>query len=185
VTAADRPGVRVTFRVANIPGRISKRRPLGDWQRVCAERDGHDSRGEGFRAGVRYRCLARGCGRSGFSADAGAGEGVGSDARAHRGRIVGVTAHRLFEAPGCGRVSQYEGGWAASGPGSVLARERGAIGWGGAGVSADAGQAYRFDPPFPCHSIMHGSNRFGLAGLTNLGQTACEGSGVTPPLNDC
>ncbi len=56
-----------------------------------------------------------------------------------------------------------------------LARERDVIGFGSEGVGTDAGQAFRFDPPFPCHSIMHGSNKFGLASLTNLDQTAAEG----------
>ena len=64
-----------------------------------------------------------------------------------------------------------------------LARERDVIGWGSEGVGTDAGQAFRFDPPFPCHSIMHGSNRFGLASLTNLDQLPPKGVIlVTPPL---
>ncbi|MBZ5728562.1 MAG: cyclase family protein [Acidobacteriia bacterium] len=70
-------------------------------------------------------------------------------------------------------------------PGLVpfLARERDVIGWGSEGVGTDAGQAFRFDPPFPCHSIMHGSNRFGLASLTNLDQLPPKGAIlVTPPL---
>lgn len=60
-----------------------------------------------------------------------------------------------------------------------LARERDVIGWGAEGVGTDAGQAHRFDPPFPCHSIMHGSNKFGLASLTNLESIAAKGSGVS------
>lgn len=64
-----------------------------------------------------------------------------------------------------------------------LAKERDVIGWGSEGVGTDAGQAYRFDPPFPCHSIMHGSNKFGLASLTNLDQLPPKGALlVTPPL---
>ena len=64
-----------------------------------------------------------------------------------------------------------------------LAKERNAIGWGSEGVGTDAGQAFRFDPPFPCHSIMHGSNKFGLASLTNLDQLPPKGSIlITPPL---
>ena len=35
---------------------------------------------------------------------------------------------------------------------SFLAKERQVIGWGSEGVGTDAGQAYRFNPPFPCHS---------------------------------
>ena len=50
----------------------------------------------------------------------------------------------------------------------LLAKNRDVIGWGSEGVGTDAGQAFKFSPPFPCHSTMHGSNKFGLASLTNL-----------------
>ena len=64
-----------------------------------------------------------------------------------------------------------------------LTKERDVIGWGSEGVGTDAGQAYRFDPPFPCHSMMHGSNKFGLASLTNLDSLPPKGAIlVTPPL---
>jgi len=64
-----------------------------------------------------------------------------------------------------------------------LARERDVIGWGSEGVGTDAGQAFKFNPPFPCHSIMHGNNKFGLASLTNLDQLPPKGALlITPPL---
>lgn len=64
-----------------------------------------------------------------------------------------------------------------------LARERNVAGWGSEGVGTDAGQAFRFDPPFPCHSLMHGSNKFGLASLTNLDKLPPKGAIlITPPL---
>jgi len=64
-----------------------------------------------------------------------------------------------------------------------LAKERDIIGWGSEGVGTDAGQAFRFDPPFPCHSIMHGHNKFGLASLCNLGELPPKGALlITPPL---
>jgi kynurenine formamidase len=64
-----------------------------------------------------------------------------------------------------------------------LAKERDVIGWGSEGVGTDAGQAYRFDPPFPCHTIMHGSNKFGLASLANLDRLPPKGAIlITPPL---
>jgi len=64
-----------------------------------------------------------------------------------------------------------------------LARDRDVIGWGSEAVGTDAGQAFRFDPPFPCHTIMHGSNKFGLASLMNLDQLPPKGAIlVTPPL---
>jgi kynurenine formamidase len=64
-----------------------------------------------------------------------------------------------------------------------LAKERNVIGWGSEGVGTDAGQAFRFEPPFPCHSIMHGSNKFGLASLMNLDKLPPTGAIlITPPL---
>ena len=45
------------------------------------------------------------------------------------------------------------------------------------------GQAATFEPMFPCHTLMHGSNRFGLASLTNLDQLPPTGAVViAPPL---
>ena len=70
-------------------------------------------------------------------------------------------------------------------PGLVpfLAKQRDVIGWGSEGVGTDAGQAFRFEPAFPCHSGMHGSNKFGLASLTNLDQLPPKGAIlITPPL---
>jgi len=64
-----------------------------------------------------------------------------------------------------------------------LARERDVIGWGSEAVGTDAGQAFRFQPPFPCHSLMHGNNKFGLASLANLDQLPPKGALlITPPL---
>jgi kynurenine formamidase len=64
-----------------------------------------------------------------------------------------------------------------------LARERDILGVGVETVGTDAGQAHTFDPMFPCHTLMHGSNRFGLASLTNLDQLPPTGAVViAPPL---
>lgn len=64
-----------------------------------------------------------------------------------------------------------------------LVEQREVIGWGSEGVGTDAGQAFRFEPPFPCHSLMHGGNKFGLASLANLDQLPPKGAIlVTPPL---
>jgi len=57
-----------------------------------------------------------------------------------------------------------------------LARERDILGVGVETVGTDAGQAHTFEPMFPCHTIMHGSNRFGLASLTNLDQLPATGA---------
>ena len=64
-----------------------------------------------------------------------------------------------------------------------LVKERDILGIGSETVGTDAGQADKFDLPLPCHSIMHGSNRFGLASLTNLDQLPPTGAVViAPPL---
>ena len=57
-----------------------------------------------------------------------------------------------------------------------LAKERDVIGFGTEAVGTDAGQAFRFDPPFPCHTGMHGANKFGLASLTNLEELPPKGA---------
>lgn len=64
-----------------------------------------------------------------------------------------------------------------------LAHQRDILGVGVETVGTDAGQAPTFNPMFPCHTIMHGSNRFGLASLTNLEQLPPTGAVViAPPL---
>ena len=64
-----------------------------------------------------------------------------------------------------------------------MARERDILGVGVETVGTDAGQAHTFNPMFPCHTIMHGANRFGLASLTNLDQLPPTGAVViAPPL---
>jgi isatin hydrolase len=50
----------------------------------------------------------------------------------------------------------------------LLALERAVLGVGVECVGTDSGQAHRFDPPFPNHTIMHGAGKFGLASLCNL-----------------
>ncbi len=66
---------------------------------------------------------------------------------------------------------------------NLLASERDILGVGVETVGTDAGQAFTFDPMFPCHTLMHGSNRFGLASLMNLDQLPAVGAVViAPPL---
>jgi kynurenine formamidase len=57
-----------------------------------------------------------------------------------------------------------------------LAKERNVMGFGSETVGTDAGQAFTFDPPFPCHNLMHGSDKLGLASLTNLDQLPPTGA---------
>jgi kynurenine formamidase len=64
-----------------------------------------------------------------------------------------------------------------------LAKERDILGVGVETVGTDAGQAAKFEPMFPCHTIMHGTNKFGLASLMNLDQLPPTGAIViAPPL---
>lgn len=58
----------------------------------------------------------------------------------------------------------------------VLAHERDVLGVGVETIGTDAGQAGRFDPPFPNHAIMHGAGKFGLASLCNLDQLPATGA---------
>ena len=59
-----------------------------------------------------------------------------------------------------------------------LAKQRDVLGVGVETVGTDAGRAATFDPPFPNHYIMHGSGKFGLAGLCNLDQLPPAGAVV-------
>ena len=49
-----------------------------------------------------------------------------------------------------------------------LAEEAPVIGIGVETVGTDAGAAHSFDPPFPCHSALLGSGKYGLTQLQNL-----------------
>jgi isatin hydrolase len=60
----------------------------------------------------------------------------------------------------------------------LLAHERDILGFGVETVGTDAGQAFLFDPPFPCHTLMHGAGRFGLASLRNLDRLPPTGAVV-------
>lgn len=60
----------------------------------------------------------------------------------------------------------------------LLANDRDILGVGVETIGTDAGQAGRFDPPFPNHTIMHGAGKFGLASLRNLDQLPATGAVV-------
>ncbi|HUZ00360.1 MAG TPA: cyclase family protein [Thermomicrobiaceae bacterium] len=59
-----------------------------------------------------------------------------------------------------------------------LAEQRDVLGVGVETVGTDAGQAGRFDPPFPNHATMHGHGKFGLASLANLDRLPPAGAVV-------
>ncbi len=64
-----------------------------------------------------------------------------------------------------------------------VAEESPAIGIGVETVGTDAGAAHSFDPAFPCHSYLMGSDKYGLTQLQNLGRLPATGALlVTGPL---
>ena len=58
----------------------------------------------------------------------------------------------------------------------LLATDRDVLGVGVETIGTDAGQAGRFDPPFPNHNIMHGHGKLGLASLCNLDRLPATGA---------
>lgn len=57
-----------------------------------------------------------------------------------------------------------------------LIKERKVHGFGVETINTDAGQSYAWPMPYPCHTLMHGANRFGLQCLTNLDQLPTRGA---------
>lgn len=59
-----------------------------------------------------------------------------------------------------------------------LIRERNVLGFGVETINTDAGQSYAWPLPYPCHTLMHGANKYGLQCLTNLDQLPPRGAVV-------
>ena len=57
-----------------------------------------------------------------------------------------------------------------------LIRERKVHGFGVETINTDAGQSHSWPMPYPCHTLMHGANRYGLQCLTNLDQLPPQGA---------
>ncbi|MEP6666155.1 MAG: cyclase family protein [Nocardioidaceae bacterium] len=57
-----------------------------------------------------------------------------------------------------------------------VAEEAPVIGLGVETVGTDAGAAHSFDPAFPCHSFLMGSDKYGLTQLQNLSRLPATGS---------
>ncbi|MDP3669492.1 MAG: cyclase family protein [Telluria sp.] len=57
-----------------------------------------------------------------------------------------------------------------------LIHERKVLGFGVETINTDAGQSYSWPVPYPCHTLMHGANRYGLQCLTNLDQLPARGA---------
>lgn len=64
-----------------------------------------------------------------------------------------------------------------------LVDERKILGFGTETIGTDTGQAAYLRPPYPCHSFVHGANRYGLQCLANLEQLPPTGAVIIcPPL---
>jgi kynurenine formamidase len=61
-----------------------------------------------------------------------------------------------------------------------LAEETPIRGFGTEQVGIDAGQAFGFEPPFPCHHHLLGAGKFGLASLGNLDRLPPTGTLLVP-----
>jgi kynurenine formamidase len=57
-----------------------------------------------------------------------------------------------------------------------LIHERQVHGFGVETINTDAGQSYGWPVPYPCHTLMHGANRYGLQCLKNLDQLPATGA---------
>ena len=107
---------------------------------------------------------------------------MGGRARPHPARRVGPAENGMEPADGAAFFNVREDG--PHGPGfdqatsKLLAVERDVLGVGVETIGTDAGQAGRFDPPFPNHNIMHGHGKFGLASLCNLDRLPPTGAVV-------
>lgn len=59
-----------------------------------------------------------------------------------------------------------------------LAEETDILGMGVETVGTDAGGAFAFDPPFPCHTMFLGANKYGVTQLRNLDKLPVTGAVV-------
>lgn len=57
-----------------------------------------------------------------------------------------------------------------------LIKERDVRGFGVETINTDAGQSYAWPLPYPCHTLMHGANKYGLQCLQNLDQLPPTGA---------
>lgn len=57
-----------------------------------------------------------------------------------------------------------------------LIHERQVHGFAAETINTDAGQSYKWPVPYPCHTLMHGANRYGLQCLRNLDQLPPTGA---------
>lgn len=69
-------------------------------------------------------------------------------------------------------INMQEDGAHSPGPTTAavqwMINERDVLGFGTECVGTDAGQAFSFEPAYPCHFFMHGAGKYGLQCMTNL-----------------
>ena len=185
ISALRRPGARLVLE-HHPHGRthrhaLRRAHPLDHRQGLRQQQHRHHSAASVRRPGLRHRRDQRGRTLRGFPAHPRACPRLGRRTRQNSARSVGVAAHGLVEAQGRDEFLNIK----ADGPHSpgwhkdcvqFLARERDVLGAGVETVGTDAGQAGTFDPPFPCHTFMHGAGKFGLASLRNLDQLPPTGA---------
>lgn len=64
-----------------------------------------------------------------------------------------------------------------------MIEERDVLGFGTECIGTDAGQAFGFEPAYPCHTLMHGAGKYGLQCMTNLDKLPATGAVIiSPPL---
>jgi kynurenine formamidase len=76
-------------------------------------------------------------------------------------------------------VNMREDGAHTPGPAQAAVEwliERNVRGFGVETINTDAGQSYAWPVAYPCHTLMHGANKFGLQCLTNLDQLPPTGA---------
>ncbi|MBF23562.1 cyclase family protein [Neopusillimonas maritima] len=57
-----------------------------------------------------------------------------------------------------------------------MIKERDVLGFGVETINTDAGQSFGWPMPYPCHTLMHGANKYGLQCLNNLDQLPPTGA---------
>jgi kynurenine formamidase len=87
-------------------------------------------------------------------------------------------AHRLSNP--ASYVNMKEDGAHTPGPTQEtvewLIKERNVHGFGVETINTDAGQSYAWPVPYPCHTLMHGANKYGLQCLKNLDKLPATGT---------
>ena len=77
-------------------------------------------------------------------------------------------------------TNMQEDGAHSPGPDAECVRwmieDRDVLGFGTECVGTDAGQAFNFDPQYPCHHYMHGAGKYGLQCMTNLDKLPQKGA---------